>query len=465
MRLVSKSLLILFSITLLSSSLKAQAGYSSAAMSMSKQKSDQIIIPRPEEIIVEEYANYHRHNLPLPQQGQNVELDLRWGNEAFNATTDEAIFQVGITTARITDYSEVDPVNVSLVIDKSGSMGADDKLVKTKKAMLAFVKRLRPKDHISIVEFDHNAKTVLPAQSASNLAVIEQVINNIQLGGSTNMHDGIISGYKETLKNYKKDKTNRVIILTDAITNTGVIDPEEIIKNTEPYNKEYNIDFAMIGVGVDFNYSLSRQMTSNSKTQIHFVNDADDIQKVFIDEVESLLAPVAKEPVLTIELPADVELIQLYGYEPVIDRQKIEIRLNNIDAGLTQVVLGKVTLKKGMKKKSQINASLSFNDIKKKSKVTLDATAHLVQDKNQGLLDKLKDEEVKKNFMIAHMAQQLKEMATLYVANDAQKAKDLLDITIGDVKKIFYGTTDEDIRRMLKILENYSGNLNTLAKR
>ncbi len=465
MNLVSKSLLILFSIILLSSSVNAQAGYSSAAMSMSKQKSDRIIIPRPEEIIVEEYANYHRHNLPLPQQGRNVELDLRWGNEEINAASDEAIFQVGITTARITDYSEVDPVNVSLVIDKSGSMGSDDKLIKTKQAMLAFVKRLRPKDHISIVEFDHNARIVLPAQSASNIAIIEQAINKIQLGGSTNMHDGIISGYKETLKNYKKDKTNRVIILTDAITNTGVVDPEEIIKNTEPYNKEYNIDFAMIGVGVDFNYSLSRQMTSNSKTQIHFVNDADDIKKVFIDEVESLLAPVAKSPVLTIELPSGIELVQLYGYQPVINNQTIEINLNNIDAGLTQVVLGKVKLKNGIKKKNQLKASLSFNDIKKKSKVTLDATADLVQSKSQSLVDNLKDEDVKKNFMIAHMAQQLREMATLYAANDPQKAKDLLDITIGDVKKIFFGTTDEDIRRMLKILENYSGNLNTLAKR
>src|SRR5689334_2238988 len=34
----------------------------------------------PDEVVVEEFINYHKHRLPLPKSGQAVALDTRWGN-------------------------------------------------------------------------------------------------------------------------------------------------------------------------------------------------------------------------------------------------------------------------------------------------------------------------------------------------------------------------------------------------
>ena len=444
----------------------AQRGYSSAAMGMSQQKSAQMIIPQPDEIVVEEYLNYHTHNLPLPEGNLAVGLDVRWGNDKVSPTSNEAVLQIGLTTGRKEKYSNSSPVNISLVIDKSGSMSQDGRLVKTKQAMVELVKHLRPQDFISIVEFDHVARVVLPAQKVSNISQIQQAISSIHLGGSTNMHDGIMMGYKEALKNAIGQNSSRVIVLTDAIANTGEIDPEKMIANREGYNQEAKIDFALVGVGVDFNYKLSRQLTKNGKNQIHFINDPADIQKIFIDEVEALLYPAAKNPYLEIEFGDDLEVAQFYGYEPTILNEKIQLNLNNMNAGLTQVVMAKLKVKNGQKKRLPVRVSLHYFDCQKNIEVVQEVKTKLKVDNSWTQFNMLQDTEVEKNYRIAQMAQDLKEMANFYNKNQPFAAKGHLSLAIDKIKKEYPNPTDIDFLRMLKVLENYMGHLDSLlAKR
>ncbi len=442
--------------------LLAQQGYSSASMGMSKQKSAQLIIPQPDEIVVEEYFNYHTHNLPLPEGNLAVGLDVRWGNNQVSPTSNEAVLQIGLTTGRKEAYLNSPPVNISLVIDKSGSMGAEGRLVKTKQAMAELVKYLRPKDFISIVQFDHVANVVLPTQNVTDLAKIQQAISSIQLGGSTNLHDGIMLGFQEALKNDRTNVSSRVIVLTDAIANTGVIDPEKMIQNSQGYSAENSIDFAMIGVGVDFNYQLSRQLTQHGKNQIHFINDPDDIKKVFVNEVEALLYPAAKMPSLEIEFGENLELTQLYGYDPTIGNQTIRLNLNNMNAGLTQVILAKFKVKGGKEKGTKVKVKLNYFDIQKNKMVSQNLSTNLEIDNSWTAHNMLQDREVEKNYRIAQMAQDLKIMSEFYQKNQPFAAKGHLSLAIEAIKKEYPNPTDVDFLRMLNILENYMGRLNGL---
>lgn len=440
----------------------AQQGYSSASMGMSKQKSAQMIIPQPDEIIVEEYFNYHTHNLPLPEGNLAVGMDIRWGNKRVSPSSNEAVLQIGLTTGRKEAYLNSPPVNISLVIDKSGSMASEGRLVKTKQAMAELVKHLRPKDFISIVEFDHVAKVVLPTQNVNNLTAIQTAISSIQLGGSTNLHDGIMLGFQEALKNDRSNVSSRVIVLTDAIANSGVIDPEKMIQNSQGYSAENSIDFAMIGVGVDFNYELSRQLTQHGKNQIHFINDPNDIKKIFVNEVEALLYPAAKNPVLEIEFGKNLEIAQFYGYQPTIDDNTIRLNLNNINAGLTQVILTKFKVKGGKEKGTKVKATLTYFDVQKNKMVSQNLRTQLNIDNSWSVHNMLKDHEVEKNYRIAQMAQDLKTMAEFYQKNQPYAAKGHLSLAIDTLKKEYPNPTDVDFLRMLNILENYMGRLNEL---
>src|SRR6185503_20914858 len=81
----------------------------------------------PDEVVVEEFINYHKHRLPLPKSGQAVAMDTRWGNDEISRSQREAVLQIGFTTAEVNERSDLRPLNLVFVIDKSGSMDESDK--------------------------------------------------------------------------------------------------------------------------------------------------------------------------------------------------------------------------------------------------------------------------------------------------------------------------------------------------
>jgi len=305
----------------------------------------------------------------------------------------------------------------------------------------------------------------LEAQSAGNLEIIERVIKNIRLGGSTNMYDGIEMGYKEILKNYNNKITNRIIVLSDAMTNTGVVDPEEMIKKSSTYNQENDIDFVMIGVGLDFNHQLTRQIADNGKNQIHFIHDTDDIKKVFMEEVSAILFSVAKDPILEITFEEGMEIQEIYGYQPRYGENKITIPLNKINAGLTQVIMTKFKIVNPEHEHLCLRTKLTYHDIAKNETVVLQQKIELTplggwQQKN---VDMLADPEVKKNYHIADMALCLKQMAEAFSINKICAARKKLNERIQQVRTAYSSEMDTDIRYMLNILETYNGRLQLLA--
>src|SRR5215211_6424275 len=118
-----------------------QAGVSSAAESRTRYLAEAGVLPASREVAVEEIINYRRHQIGLPKAGQAVALDLRWGNDQVTAGR-EAVLQVGLTTALASDRERLRPVNLALVIDKSGSMADADKMYRVKEALLTMVGQL-----------------------------------------------------------------------------------------------------------------------------------------------------------------------------------------------------------------------------------------------------------------------------------------------------------------------------------
>src|SRR4051812_46436322 len=156
----------------------AQAGASSAADSRTRYLSEAGLIPASREVAVEEIINYRRHQIGLPKAGEAVALDVRWGNDQVSATGREAVLQVGFTTALANDRRELRPLNLALVIDKSGSMADADKISRVKEALLTMVSQLRETDILSIVVFDSEAQVLLPARPIGDKEAVKQLIRS-----------------------------------------------------------------------------------------------------------------------------------------------------------------------------------------------------------------------------------------------------------------------------------------------
>jgi Mg-chelatase subunit ChlD len=433
----------------------AQEGASSAAASRTRYLAETGVLPSSREVAVEEMVNYHRHQIGRPKSGEAVLLDARWGNNQAEAGR-EAVLQVGFSTALANDRQQLRPLNLALVIDKSGSMADADKLVKVKEALLTLVSQLRETDTLSIVVFDSEAQVLMPARTLNDKEAVKRLIRGLQPGSSTNMHAGLMLGYREALKNYRADATNRVILLTDGIANQGVTDPARIEQDSLSFN-DRGVDLSTIGVGLDLNKDLLRELAKSGRGLFHFVADAEDINKVFVKELQSLVSPVASEPNVEIEYDdADLELAQLYGYEPKIRDGRVTLKLDNMNSGLTEVVLLRFKLARRLPENSRlpVNVRLTYYDLEQKRQVVKTEEA-ILRVRGGVSPDMLRDDEVGKNYTIAQLAQAIHDMAAAAESQHYKEAENLLTAAIAKTYQRYPNLEDEDIKRTLMIAQKY----------
>lgn len=460
----------------LNSSLLAQQSASSASVSQSRAASNSqttnsknsgyysptVTFNLPKEVAVEEFVNYHKHRLPLPKVGQGVAMDTRWGNDEISDSQRESILQIGFTTAEVNERTDLRPLNLALVIDKSGSMADSDKMSRVKESLRTMIGKLRSEDIVSIVVFDTDAQVLFPANRIGDGYELRRVIDCIQPGGSTNLHAGLMLGYREAQKNFRQNSTNRVILLTDGIANVGTVDPSKIAAESSEFNGQ-GLDLSTIGVGQDLNNDLLRTLAKSGRGLYHFISDYQDIDKVFVSEVQSLISQVAKRVEVNIDYDSNLEVEKIYGYSPHRRSNSFSVSLDDMNNGLTQVIMARFRAKNPLKSASSVKVRLSYFDVKKQRMVEETQTVTL-QPSDRKNCDLLTDPEVKKNYTIAELAQSLFNMTEAAKRNNYRQAENFLNDSVSQTYKRFPNMEDKDIKFILNIIEGYQRDLKALNK-
>ena len=365
----------------------------------------------------------------------------------------DVVLQVGLSTALLNDKHDMKPLNLSLVIDKSGSMGDSDKMSRVKDALMALVAQLRETDVLSIVVFDDNARVLVAATRLTRKDLVRRAISEIVPGGSTNISDGLRLGYEEAKKSFRKDATNRVVLLTDGIANRGETEPDAIARGSLKYNDE-GIDLSTIGVGRDLNQDLLRTLAKSGRGLFHFVADAQDIGKVFASEVQSLLSPTAVDPNLRIEFGPGLKLEQVYGYDPEVSDNHVGIRLDNMNSGMTEVVLMRFRASAETGSKIAVRVKLTYYDLGRKKTVTKVEEATLTVTGSRGS-DTFEDSSVAKNATIAQLAQSIKDMAESVEAGHNQEAERLISAAVSSAQERYPSMEDPDVLRTFSMARKY----------
>jgi len=410
----------------------------------------------PEEVAVEEFVNYHKHRLPLPKWGQAVAMDTRWGNHEISRSQREAVLQIGFTTAEVNERTDLRPLNLVFVIDKSGSMDESDKMSRVKDGLRTMVGRLRPDDIVSIVAFDTQARLLFPAQPIGDGNGLRYAIDCLVPEGGTNLHSGLMMGYAEARRNFRPGATNRVILLTDGIANYGVTDPSRIAAESAECNAR-GIDLSTIGVGLDLNNDLLRTLARSGRGLYHFISDYKDINKVFVNEVQSLISSVAKNVEVRIEYGSGLRLEKIYGYQPRYGNGNVSVTLDDMNNGLTEVIMAKFRTD-SLKSSVPVKVRLSYYDVKRKCPVEEVQELRLMAAENDSC-DVLADVEVKKNYTIAELADSLYAMAGLARGGNYSQAQNVLDASVSTAYRRYPNMEDEDIRFILDIVEGYRRDL------
>jgi hypothetical protein len=456
MRTLITSGLLLWQIA--TAALFSQAGYSSASVARTRTHG----LMEPQQLIVEEFMNYHTHDIPLPPRGELVAMEIKGERVArvgYEDQWEEWVFQVGLATRPVAVASQRPPVNLSLVVDGSGSMGSDQKMEKVKNALQTFFQQLRPNDQVSLIRFSNEA--TLAYQGAARHSGLETSLRQIYPGGGTNLHAGLMLGLQQLGQmgdGWEYNRDRRLILLTDGLANQGLTDLPAILDDVGPFLEE-GIQISTIGVGSDVNFDLLAELPRASGGQHHFIgSSSEDIEKVFRKEAESLLAPVLQDVSLQIQLPEELRLVQFYGYQPQIMRGEIRVNLPPLNRGLTQVMVFSCLVEAGSDF-SPVVAHLKGR--------RMDSTPRHYRQRfypSRYRQDPLgwSDLDLQKNYCISYMAQTLREMVLACRSADCVQAKAMADACADYVRGSYPDLNDPDILRVLNLLQqqrNYLGRL------
>jgi uncharacterized protein YegL len=438
-----------------------QGGVSSASVSRARAEADRPVSfsgppPAPDAIAVEEIINFHRHRLPLPRPGQGVRMDVRWGNET-SARGEPSVLQIGLATGDLGGSSDLGPLNLGLVIDRSGSMSAENKMMLVKAALQSLAGSLRSSDIVSVVAFDGVANVILPAAALGNGTSFRRAVESIQPTGSTNIDAGLMLGYREVARNFRPGSTNRVILLTDGRANAGVTDARRIAANSAEFN-EQGIDLSTIGVGQDLDNDLLRTLSKTGRGLYHFVADPNDIAKIFVNEVQSLLSPVARNVRVEITHDGSLRLDRLFGYSPRIEANRVSLDLDDLNSAATQVVL----LQYAPESVGQVTVRLRYFDLALKREVE-ETQRVAIRRGTRGNLPQ--DPEVLKNFTIANIAQALSTMQQAWKRNALPSAENAIRAAVRQTLDRYPEAQDADIYAQLEVAQNYLSILEKFNRR
>ena len=462
----NSTLLCIAAILLFPVSLFAQAAVSSGSFGIARAgfhtvgPNGRYVLPKPDMFRVEEFVNYHRHNLPLPTDGQRVLLNV----QDLALESGKTVFQFGLTTPRAMDRKRMQPLNIVLVVDESGSMSGE-KINNLKAALNSFVERFRKTDKLTIVGFEQEARIILESTEKTKFKKIDNAIKDIHASGSTNLHAGLMRGYEMAMKHYDKDSINRVIFLTDGNANVGVTESEEIARESRRCIKQ-GISLVTIGLGVDFNNGLLREIADSGRGVMHYVGDAKDIKKVFVDEIDSVLAPAARKVKLTLDLDEDSATPKIYGYqqqqESKDNGQRYVFKLDDLNHGATQVVM----VRSAANSKLSGTATLAYVDVITDEKVTQSVDFSNSdgdhrefdsgdEDYQKANTDKKGTRSVNRNYAIALLAEGLQSAAKESNEGNNKKAEKRLSKAIQKSKSVCPSKNDEHVKRVLAIANKY----------
>lgn len=256
-------------------------------------------------------------------------------------TTERAVIKIALDGMRLPRRELRPPVNLALVIDRSGSM-AGDKIHNARQAAIEAVHRLAPDDLVSLIAFDTNVQTLVPAQRVGDGRQLVQAIQGIEVGGNTALHGGVTRGANEVRKNLEDRRfVNRVILLSDGLANVGPSSADELGRLGFSLMKE-GISVTTIGLGLGFNEDLMTRLAQRSDGNTYFVENSSDLSRIFAAELGDVLNVVARRVVIEIEFPEGVRPITFVGREGSIRGQRAELTLSQIYGGQEKFALVEV---------------------------------------------------------------------------------------------------------------------------
>jgi hypothetical protein len=154
---------------------------------------------------------------------QNTSGSSRTGHITLTATSSGVYASPKVITVTQPSSATTNPVDVALVIDRSGSMSSSGYLTPAKNAASTFVGFMQNDDNVGVVSFDQSSYVNFPLTlitSSATKTAAQNAINSITAGGSTSIGIGMQTGQTQ-LNRGRTGSHQAMILLSDGYSNTA----------------------------------------------------------------------------------------------------------------------------------------------------------------------------------------------------------------------------------------------------
>ncbi len=258
------------------------------------------------------------------------------------------------------------PLNLCLVLDRSGSM-VGDKLNNLKQAVKEVIAQLQPTDFISIVLFEENAEVLVPSQPAANKTQLAGLVDGIEERGGTQMSKGLELGLAQVRRNADPSRINKIVLLTDGRT----WGDEPQCQSFAQQAGQERVSIAALGLGLpqpvapvpgvpqmagvsadDWNHTLLDGIAQASGGASDLIDSPAKIASVFQSTLRSAQASVVRNAELVLRLVEGVTPRQVWQVLPLITNlshraigpRDVQVSLGDIEKNVGKTALIELTL-------------------------------------------------------------------------------------------------------------------------
>jgi len=223
--------------------------------------------------------------------------------------------ELNITTPAATlSPSSVKASDIVVVLDRSGSMAAENRLPYAKEAVRRLVRQLQAEDRFALITFDSVAVVdteLTPVTDAARERIVRRV-HAIQPGSSTNISDGLLKA-RALLQGNAGERSRKVILLSDGEANMGIVDPKELAKIAASFTGHSAV-LSTIGMGLGFNETLMAALADYGMGHYAYLEHLEKLGEILEQDMSDTRQVFASASSLEITCGDGVTVTDVGGY-------------------------------------------------------------------------------------------------------------------------------------------------------
>ena len=288
-------------------------------------------LPPTDAVRVEELINYFDYAYASPEDRSTpFAVHTEVAPTPWNTKT--LLLRVGIQGWKPA-ADKIPPSNLVFLVDVSGSMFEPDKLPLVKSALKLLARQMSARDRISLVVYAGNSGVVLEPTAGDQTAKIEEALDRLEAGGSTNGAAGIREAYQLARQSFIKGGNNRVLLATDGDFNVGTTDFNQLLDLIREERKS-GIALTTLGVGGgNYNDRNMEQLADAGDGNYAYLDSLQEAEKVLVEQRAGTLMTIARDVKIQVEFnPTRVAEYRLIGYEDRLLKRE-DFSNDKVDAG------------------------------------------------------------------------------------------------------------------------------------